>query len=228
MANWRRPCSSRHRAPADAAVRRASFFAATVALLAVGCGHAGDGQSPPEPAAGPPATAASAAPVSTAPAPGSASSADAQHALCVPADEGRLRARLQGTIDTEIDWGKGMPQCRGGLRPGGDGVRLIYKGPVAGGGPLLVVIGIGPLGAGQSARNVPVNLTLVREGTGRFYATQGDDKCAMDEVRQEPAGDPQVYRLTGRGYCVQPARSVGAEGAVLVPRFDVNAIVDYR
>ena len=31
----------------------------------------------------------------------------------------------------------------------------------------------------------------------------------MDEVRQEPAGEPQVYRLTGRGYCIQPARAVG-------------------
>jgi hypothetical protein len=200
MANWRRPCSSRHRAPADTAVRPASFLAAAAALFAVGCGHA----------------------------PAGGTSTDAQQALCVPADEGQLRARLQGAIDAEIDWGEGTPQCRGGLRPGGDGIRLIYKGTVAGGAPLLVVIGIGPLGAGHSARNVPVNLTLVREGTGRFYATQGDDKCAMDEVHQEPTGDPKVYRLTGRGYCVQPARAVGADDAVLVPRFDVRAIVDYR
>jgi len=47
-------------------------------------------------------------------------------------------------------------------------------------------------------------------------------------VRQEPAGDPKVYRLTGRGYCTQPARAIGGEGAVLVSRFDVQAIVDYR
>jgi hypothetical protein len=114
------------------------------------------------------------------------------------------------------------------LRPGGDGIRLIYKGSIPGEGTVLVVIGAGPLAAGQSTRNVPVNLTIVREGTGRFFATQGDDKCALDEVRQEPAGDPKVYRLTGRGYCTQPARAIGGEGAVLVSRFDVQAIVDYR
>jgi hypothetical protein len=50
----------------------------------------------------------------------------------------------------------------------------------------------------------------------------------MDEVRQEPAGEPQVYRLTGRGYCIQPARAVGGDGAVLMSRFDVKALVDYR
>ncbi len=203
MANWRRPCSSRHRVPADSSARRAAFIAASLSLLAAGCGHAGDEQ----PSTGLP---------------------DARQALCVPADEGQLRARLQGALEADVDWGAGTPQCRGGLRPGGDGVRLIYKGNVAGAGPLLVVIGIGRLAAGQSARNVPVNLTLVREGTGRFYATQGDDKCAMDEVHQEPTGDPKVYRLTGRGYCVQPARAVGGDDAVLVSRLDVMAIVDYR
>jgi hypothetical protein len=176
------------------------------ALFAAACGHAGN-DAPAQPQAALP---------------------PAQQALCVPAAEGMLKARLQGAIDAEVEWGAGVQQCRGGLRPGGDGIRLIYKGSIPGEGPLLVVIGAGPLGAGQSARNVPVNLTIVREGTGRFYATQGNDKCALDEVRQEPAGDLKVYRLTGRGYCTQPARAIGGEDAVLVSRFDVQAIVDYR
>ena len=188
-------------------------------MLMVACGHAGD-----DAAVGPrdpPVTAPSPAAVHAEPA------ADSRPVLCVPADEGSLHARLQGAVDAEIDWARDVPQCRGGLRPDGDGVRLIYKGNLPE-GPLLVVIGIGPLRAGESARDVPVNLTLVREGTGRFFATQGNDKCAMDEVRQEPAGEPQVYRLIGRGYCIQPARAVGGEGAVLMSRFDVTALVDYR
>jgi hypothetical protein len=154
----------------------------------------------------------------------------AQHALCVPADEGRLRARLAGGIDAEIDWAPPTtPQCLGGLRPDGEGVRLVYKGELPGQGPLLVVIGIGPLRPGADARNVPANLTLVREGAGVFYATQGDDKCAMDDVTQQPiGGDGHRFRLTGRGYCTQPARAVAGDGSVLVPRFDVSAVVDFQ
>ena len=201
MANWRRPCSCRHKAPAESTQRRARLLVAPLTMLVVACGHAGDTAVEPAAASRP--------------------------ALCVPADEGSLHARLQGAVDADIDWAAGVPQCKGGLRPDGDGVRLIYKGNLPE-GPLLVVIGIGPLQAGESARDVPVNLTLVREGTGRFFATQGNDKCAMDEVRQEPAGEPQVYRLTGRGYCIQPARAVGGEGAVLMSRFDVMALVDFR
>jgi hypothetical protein len=73
---------------------------------------------------------------------------------------------------------------------------------------------------------VPVNLTLVQEGAGQFFATQGDDKCAMDEVRQESVGKT-LFRLTGRGYCTQPARAVQGDGAVLMSRFDVEAVVDF-
>jgi hypothetical protein len=112
------------------------------------------------------------------------------------------------------------------VRPEGDGVRLIYKGTVPGSGPLLLVFGLAPLRAGESARNVPVNLTIVREGAGQFFATQGEDKCALDSVTQLPVpGEEALYRLEGRGYCTQPARAVGSEGSVLVSRFDVVAIV---
>lgn len=164
-------------------------------------------------------------PVATTTAAGSA----ADKLLCIPAERGYLRARLQGSIDLDIDWTSTAQQCLGGLRPSGDGIRLLYKGEDAGAGSLLVVLGAGPLRAGESARNVPVNLTVVREGSGQFFATQGDDKCVFDEVRQEPLPPAQgQYLLTGRGFCTQPARAVGGDGAVLMSRFDVEAIVDYK
>jgi len=166
-----------------------------------------------------------------APAPTPPTSLDAAQALCPPSDAGYLRARLQGAITAELDWSSpGTPQCLGGPRPTQDGVRLVYKGP-AGPDALLVIVGIG-VGIGQTvteARNVPASVTVVREGRGEFFATQGDDKCAIDELSQEPvAGQNGRYRLSGRGYCTQPARIVGdGAGSVLVSRFDVEAIVDY-
>jgi hypothetical protein len=144
----------------------------------------------------------------------------------IPAATGSLRARLQGAIDAEIDWGQDAPHCLGGVRPQGDGLRLVYKGSVTDVGPLLLVFGLAPLRPGESARNVPVNLTVVREGSGQFFATQGEDKCALDSVTQEPvAGESPMFRLEGRGYCTQPARALGEDGSVLVSRFDVVAIV---
>jgi hypothetical protein len=182
---------------------------AATAMLAAACGHA-DTQAP---VAGAPAAGA----------PGGK-----PELLCAPSPEGFLRARLQGSIDAAIDWSAPqVPQCLGGTRPQGDGVRLVYKGDVDG-VPLLLVIGIATLARGTpTARHVPANVTLVREGAGAFFSTQGDDKCALDEVRQEPvAGQASRYRLVARGYCMQPARALGGEGSVLVSRFDVAALDD--
>ena len=187
----------------DLAPRAAA--AACCALLIAGCGHADT--------------------TGGTPAPGSSA-----EIFCAPAPEGFLRARLQGAIDAEIDWSApAVAQCLGSPRPGGDGVRLVFKGAVDD-APLLIVIGVANLLPGTSARNVAANVTLVREGAGSFYSTQGDDKCALDEVHQEPIeGHDGRYRMSARGYCTQPARALGASGAgsVLVTRFDVSALVDY-
>ncbi len=200
MDSSRRTCSSRRRARTELGW----LLPAACALLgAAGCGHADERRAE-----------------ATAPAPN-------KELLCIPSDTGFLRARLQGSIEADLEWAAGVPQCRGGLRPTGDGVRLLFKGPgAAPGESLLIVIGIGPLRPGESRTQVPVNLTLVQEGAGQFFATQGDDKCAMDEVHQESQGET-LFRLTGRGYCTQPARAVHGDGAVLVSRFDVEAVVDF-
>lgn len=179
-----------------------------VALLSAACGHA---QDQPE--------AAAAAPVES-------TDAVTVRSRCVPAREGALRGRLQGAIDAELNWGRAEPQCLGGQRPEGNGLRLVYQGSIPGGGNLLIVLGAGPLRAGQSARNVPVNLTIVREGTGEFFATQGDDKCAFDEVLQTLVGpETGTYRFEARGYCTQPARALAGDRSVLLSRFDVVALV---
>jgi len=221
MANWRRRCSSQHgptTEPRCSGVTALPAAILAVALLAAGCGRADD-RAPPGPS--------DAAPAATPqPAAAPPSTLNATEALCVAAPTGSIKARLQGAIDTELDWGTDAPHCLGGLRPQGDCVRLIYKGSAPGVGPLLVVLGIAPLKPGESARNVPVNVTVVREGPGQFFATQGDDKCTLDSVSQAPlAGEAGRYRLEGRGFCTQPARAVGGDGAVLLTRFDVVAIV---
>lgn len=190
-----------------------------LAIAAAACGHAGTSSN-----AGPDgAVEVPSGPRAAAPLDGAA------NALCPPSAFGSLNARLQGAIDAEIDWSSpSTPQCLGGPRPGDGGLRLLYKGASPGAEALLIVVGIAlPLQAG-TWRNVPANITVVREGTGVFYATQGDDKCALDEVTLEPIDGPAGrYRLVGRGYCTQPARSVGTDaGAVLMSRFDVAALVD--
>lgn len=204
MANWRSHSSYDCPARAEDARARTIFpslpLACLTLLTVTGCGRADEPSPANEPATADPA--------------------------CVTTSEGRLKARLQGAIDEEIDWSEVGNHCIGGVRPDGSGLRLVFKGSTAAGDPLLIVIGAGPVAPGESRQNVPVNLTAVIEGSGRFFATQGDDKCAMDRLDQQAIeGEPGLYRVTGRGYCTQPARAVDGNGSLLLSRFDLMAMV---
>ena len=146
---------------------------------------------------------------------------------CDGVPDAYLEARLAGAIDAELHWQAADLECDGMRRPDGKGLRIVFKGPVAG-SRLTLVFGAPRLAEGESARAVPVNVTLIREG-GALYGTRGEDKCVLDEVRQEPLPAPtppdkhpaRHWRIEARGFCLEPARAVdGGRDAILVSRFD--------
>jgi hypothetical protein len=136
-----------------------------------------------------------------------------------------VEARLAGAIDADLHWQAADMQCDGMRRPDGRGLRVTFTGAV-GTERLTLVFGAPELAEGASARAVPVNLTVIREG-GPLYGTRGEDKCLLDEVRQvalpAAAGKENVRRwqIEARGFCLEPARAVaGGRDAILVSRFD--------
>lgn len=152
-------------------------------------------------------------------------------ALCLPEGGGYLRARLSGVVKAELDWGNEGTECTGGVRPDG-GIRVRFsRNDPAEGGRLVLLFGIAGLREGQAAKTLPVNVTIIREGKGEFYSTQGDNKCTLDEVKQEPiVGIPhrsRSYRITARGFCTNPARAVRGDGVILPSRFDYVGRVDF-
>lgn len=151
-------------------------------------------------------------------------------AKCLPAGNGYLRARLSGAVKTELNWGNEGTECTGAVRPTDGGIRMRFSRH-DGQHKLVLVFGIAQLAEGKSARNLPVNVTLIREGAGEFFSTQGDDKCTLDQVTQDViVGIPnrsRSYRVTARGFCTEPARAVRGKGSVLLSRFDYSGRVDF-
>jgi hypothetical protein len=150
-------------------------------------------------------------------------------AACLPDGRGFLKARLSGAVQTELDWGNEGMDCTGAVRPDG-GIRMRFSHS-DGDGRLVLLFGVAGLREGKSAKALPVNVTVIREGKGEFYSTQGDNKCTLDEVRQEPlVGAPhrtRSYRIIARGFCTQPARALRGEGVILMSRFDYVGRVDF-
>jgi hypothetical protein len=144
---------------------------------------------------------------------------------CLPTGNGYLRARLRGALDLDIDWHDAEMACEGGLRPGGNGIRVSLAGPEQSDGRRVrFVIGIAGTSEGRGGSQLPANVTLIFEKESRMFATQGDDKCTIDGLTQERVGalggEARRWRVVGRGFCTGPASNLAGDARILVTRFD--------
>ena len=152
---------------------------------------------------------------------------------CLATGDGQLQAELRGALVADLDWKNAQMQCEGGLRPEGDGIRVVVAGPLppSAGAPartLRIIFGIDLAdSAAGEALALPTNLTIIIDGEGQFFATRGDDKCAVELLRRTPLPEEGAYleRVEARGYCLGPASDVTGNTRVLLPTFAFTALM---
>jgi hypothetical protein len=149
---------------------------------------------------------------------------------CLPDQIGFLRAKLQGSINRELSWAGSTLDCTGSVRPEGEGVRLRFSQATEKHAPLTLLFGISKLHPSESGAALPVNVTVIVEGQGQFFATQSENKCTLDEVKQTPlssmTSESLAYQITARGFCTQPAREVNGDRSILMSWFDFSGRID--
>ncbi|HYM35074.1 MAG TPA: hypothetical protein VET48_06720, partial [Steroidobacteraceae bacterium] len=88
---------------------------------------------------------------------------------CLADGQGFFRARISGSISSELDWSNEGLECTGAARPSG-GVRVRFSHTFGDKDMQLVFLfGIPGLREGEPARNLPVNLTVIVQGAGQFF-----------------------------------------------------------
>ena len=139
--------------------------------------------------------------------------------------EGYLRTRLRGALQLDVNLKNGELDCDGGPRPDGSGIRVSFAGPLRSDGRRLrVVFGVVGAKEGMSGKELATNLTMIFEGEERMFASRGDDKCTVDEFRQERVGalggHTRTYRVAAKGFCIAPIRALNGEDTLLINSFD--------
>ena len=153
---------------------------------------------------------------------------------CLPGARGFLDARLKGEIDTSLQWRGATLQCEGGARPEGQGLRASFLGrSEATGQSLRFVFGMAASPGSATSHNVPAHLTVLAEGAGRAWATQGDSQCMVETLVQErlPMAAPAAgsdWRVAARGYCIDPAVTLDGASRLWVERFDFAGIAHFE
>ena len=156
---------------------------------------------------------------------------------CLPGERGFLRLSLRGAIDHDLSWRGADLQCEGGARPAGNGVRVSFAGPANDKGlKLRIVFGIAAHPAAGASAQAPTNVTVIVEGQGQLYATQGDGKCQVDSLVQQALATPapptqtrsHAYRIAARGYCLDPATTLDGGGRLYINRFDFAGVASFE
>ncbi len=141
---------------------------------------------------------------------------------------GELQVSFSGAFDARL----GPParqSCDGGPRPDGDGLRIAYRSVAIGGDDqILTILAIPGIVRGQTGTDLPLNVTVVREGKGEFFGARGPGRCTVDIAAHEAAGEPDFWRLAGQGRCQDELEAIAREGQIRVSDFEFSALVSWE
>ena len=134
-------------------------------------------------------------------------------------NDGAFVAEIYGAVRASIHWDAAILECQGMPRPNGEGARLRFAGPSGaadGTRRLAFILGLPDLVEGETAQELPNNVTLMEEGTGRFFGTRDAVNCWTDIETQEPlqSGESSTYRISGVLYCVAPLADLNGNSSI--------------
>lgn len=141
---------------------------------------------------------------------------------------GFLTTALYGAITTPIEWASADLECEGMPRPGGAGARLRFAG-VQDEQPIAIIIALPQLRRGATAKELETKITLIPEGTGRFFSNASAKHCLTDITSTEAVDSTDnLVEISGTIYCVVPLVQVNDSSSVSVPKLEFRGLLDWN
>jgi len=144
-------------------------------------------------------------------------------------DNGRLHTELFGALAGPLDWSADDLKCSGMPRPNGEGARLRFAAQVGDiDRRLAIIIAMPALERHVAGSEISSKVTLIDEGSGRFFSTWDLDSCWTDITTLEPLDDSgDRFEIGGNLYCVAPLTEVNGEGSVSISELDFMGLLDW-
>jgi hypothetical protein len=142
-------------------------------------------------------------------------------------ERGHLRTTFYGEFSGPIDWSADDLACQGMPRPEGEGARLRFAGK-SGEMALAIIVAMPGLERGSTARELGSNVTVIEEGSGRFFSTSGLGSCWTDVSEQQAVDDDaNVYFVAGTLYCIAPLAEINGDSSVTVRELQFGGLLDW-
>lgn len=142
--------------------------------------------------------------------------------------EGHLSASLFGAVAGQISWTDAELDCTGMPRPNGEGARLRFAGS-QGDNRIAIIIAMPELRRGAKGVEFASNVTLIEEGSGRFFSTIDLDNCWSDITALESIDNSEhLFAIGGALYCVMPLAEVNGASSVSIAELEFQGILDWN
>lgn len=142
-------------------------------------------------------------------------------------DEGSLVADFYGALSASVDWRGAGLVCHGMPRPDDNGARLRFAGSVDD-HPLAIIVAIPGLTRESAGAELAANVTLIEEGSRRFFSTADLDVCLAQIEAMNALDDIDTrYSVTGSVYCVAPLAEVNGESSVSIDKLRFTGLLDW-
>ena len=142
-------------------------------------------------------------------------------------ERGYVRTSFYGEYSGPVDWSAGDLDCAGMPRPNGQGARLRFAGQ-SGDLAIAIIVAMPELERGSTAQELPSNVTVIEEGSGRFFSTSGLESCWTDIVSQQRIDESSdAYFIAGTLYCIAPLAEVNGDSSVTVRELQFGGELDW-
>jgi len=142
--------------------------------------------------------------------------------------QGRLSTSLYGAIAGPVNWTAADLDCDGMPRPNGEGARLRFAGS-EGEQQIAIIIAMPGLEQGATDSEIASNVTLIEEGSGRFFSTVDHDNCWTDITSLEATDDSgERFSIGGILYCVAPLAEVNGDSSISIPELEFQGLLDWN
>lgn len=101
-------------------------------------------------------------------------------------------------------------------RPNGEGAKLRSAGSADGERQPAFIVELPDLIEGETPKEIPTIVTLMKEGTGRFLGTRDATNCWTDMNKHEQLQEFESpsYRISGILYCVAPLAELNGSSRI--------------
>ncbi len=114
-------------------------------------------------------------------------------------------------------------------RPDGRGARLRFAGSLdAGDRRIALIIAIPDLERGLTGDELESNVTLIEEGSGRFFSTSTLKNCLTNITNVAATDDSgDRYAISGALFCVAPLAEVNGSSSVSIAELRFSGLLDW-